>query len=122
MLSQRDTRLAARSPRVEPMDAKRSAPPEARIEVRAKPGSSRSAVVAIREGVVDIALAAPPVDGAANDELVRLLARVLDVPRRDVAIVRGHSGRTKLVAVVGLTRAACDERLAGAIGQRRSTR
>lgn len=104
------------------MATKTPAATEARLEVRAKPGSSRSAVLGVREGVVDVALAAPPVDGAANDELVRLFARVLDVARRDVTIVRGQSSRTKLVAVSGLTRAACDERLAAAIGKRRPPR
>jgi hypothetical protein len=51
-------------------------------------------------------LAAPPVDGAANAELVEVLAAALGVPRRDVTLVRGDTGRTKLVEVRGI---AADE-------------
>src|SRR5580658_2699977 len=47
-------------------------------------------------------LAAPPADGAANEELVSLLSRVLGVARREVTIVRGHGSRTKLVELRGL--------------------
>ena len=48
-----------------------------------------------------IRLAAPPVDGAANDALVRLLAEQLGVARSSVTIVRGHSGRSKVVEIAG---------------------
>ncbi len=69
------------------------------------------------EGIsVDVALAAPPVDGAANDELVRVLSEVLGVPRSALSIVRGTSGRRKVVEVEGATAAEVIERLAAATG------
>lgn len=55
---------------------------------------------------IKIRLAAPPVDGAANEELVRFLAERLGVPRTAVRIVAGETGRRKRVAVVGVGEAA----------------
>ena len=52
---------------------------------------------------VRIRVAAPPVDGAANDALVRFLARRLDLPRKAVRIARGDTSRRKTVIVQGLT-------------------
>ncbi|MDB5214752.1 MAG: hypothetical protein JWO86_2679 [Myxococcaceae bacterium] len=70
-----------------------------RFEVHAKPRAKKSKIVGERGDAVEIALAAPPVDGAANEELVRLLAEVLGVPKRDIELVRGDTSRAKLVAV-----------------------
>lgn len=55
---------------------------------------------------IKVKVAAPPVGGAANAELVRFLAERLGVPRRAVAIVRGASGRRKVVEIAGLARDA----------------
>src|ERR1051325_10583157 len=56
------------------------------IRVRAKPRASRSRVVGCTEGALDVAIAAPPVDGAANDELMRTLAAHFGLPRRCVML------------------------------------
>ena len=73
-----------------------------RFEVRAKPRARSSRVTGVREGALVVQLAAPPVDGEANAELVATMAKVLGIPRRDVALVRGESSRTKLLEVTGL--------------------
>jgi uncharacterized protein len=73
-----------------------------RVEVQARPRARESRVAGVREGSLVVQLAAPPVDGAANAALVETLAEVLAVPRRDIAIVRGETGRAKLVEVRGL--------------------
>lgn len=78
------------------------------FDVRVQPRASRDATLEIRDGVVRIALRAPPVDGAANDALVAFLAERLRVPKRAIEIVRGHTGRTKTVRVAGTTRAAVE--------------
>lgn len=57
-----------------------------------------------RGDAVEIAIGAQPVDGAANEELIRFLSGLLGVPRRNVELVRGQAGQTKLVAVTGLDR------------------
>jgi len=73
-----------------------------RFAVRAQPRASRSEVVGEHGGALKVRLAAPPVDGEANDELVRCLARWLDVPRGAVRLVAGATGRNKVVEVEGV--------------------
>jgi uncharacterized protein (TIGR00251 family) len=85
-----------------------------RFEVHAKPRAKKSKVIGERGDAVEIALAAPPVDGAANEELVRFVARVLAVRQRDIELVRGESSREKLLAVTGLTVAEIEVRLRAA--------
>jgi uncharacterized protein (TIGR00251 family) len=82
-----------------------------RFGVRVKPRSSKSQVLGVREGALEVALRAPPVEGAANDELVRLLARELRVGRTAVRIAQGGKSRSKLVEVDGLDRAELLRRL-----------
>jgi uncharacterized protein YggU (UPF0235/DUF167 family) len=65
------------------------------------------------DGVLRARVAAPAVDGAANEALIRLLADELGVPRRDVRLVSGTTGRTKLVAVDGLPADSVLERWPG---------
>jgi uncharacterized protein (TIGR00251 family) len=73
-----------------------------RLEVRATPRARSSGIVGVRQGALAVRLAAPPAEGAANDELVALLARALGIPKRDIAIVHGHGSRTKLVTLRGM--------------------
>jgi uncharacterized protein (TIGR00251 family) len=73
-----------------------------RLVVRAKPRAHKSRVVGVRDGALDVQLAAPPVDGAANAELARTLADAAGVPKSAVRILRGESGRNKLVEIVGV--------------------
>ncbi len=82
-----------------------------RFEVRAKPRAKKSAVIGEIGEALDVALAAPPIDGAANAELVAFLSERLDVAKSNVTIVRGMSSRTKLVDVRGLTEAELRARL-----------
>lgn len=83
-----------------------------RFDVRVQPRASRSEIVGEYNGAIKIRLTAPPVDGAANDALVELLARALAVAPRNVSIVSGASSRTKTVIVAGVDVAAV-ERLLG---------
>lgn len=70
-----------------------------RLTIRAKPRAKKSRVVAANGLTAEIALAAPPVDGAANDELVDVLSDVLGVPKRAIHISVGTKGRNKIVDV-----------------------
>src|SRR5512132_465293 len=74
-----------------------------RFDVRVRPRSSRSAILGVRDGSLDVALTSPPADGAANSELLRMLAKALLVRAADVAIVVGPSSRTKVVEVNGIS-------------------
>jgi uncharacterized protein (TIGR00251 family) len=70
--------------------------------VRVVPRASRSEIVGEHDGALRVRVAAPPVEGAANVELVRTLARALGVPSRAVEIKSGHASKTKLVRVAGV--------------------
>lgn len=73
--------------------------------VRVQPRASRDAVGGEREGALKVRLTAPPVDDKANEALRRLLAERLNVPVSAVSILAGARGRTKRVAVTGVTAA-----------------
>jgi uncharacterized protein (TIGR00251 family) len=70
--------------------------------VRAKPRASRPGIGTVREGALEVRVSAPPVEGAANEAIVELLARVLALPRRAITLVSGEHGRSKRVRVEGL--------------------
>ncbi len=72
-----------------------------RVQVHVQPRASRSALVGRHGDAVKLQIAAPPVDGAANDEVVALIAAILAVPRSQVRIAHGRSGRLKTVEVGG---------------------
>lgn len=75
---------------------------ETRFAVRLAPRAARDDVDGVVDGVLRARVSAPPVDGAANDALMRLLADRLGIPRRDVRLVSGASSRHKVVAVDGV--------------------
>ena len=84
-----------------------------RFTVRVTPRASRNEIAGSQEGVLRVRLCAPPVEGAANKALVALLSDALRVPRRDIEIVGGHSGRQKVLHVEGLSAQEAGARLAG---------
>lgn len=87
----------------------RETPSGVAIEVLVQPRASRSRLVGPHDGRMKIQLAAPPVDGAANEALVRLLAQLLGVPGSRVAVVRGEASRRKTVAVDGVSAAQVND-------------
>ena len=74
----------------------------AQLHVRLTPRAKRDAIEGWREGALRVRVVAPPVEGKANEALLRLLAKALDVPVRDLAIVAGTTSRHKTVEVAGL--------------------
>jgi len=81
------------------------------IEVRVIPRASRSEVAGTRDGALLVRLNAPPVDGAANAELIVLLADTLEVPQRNITITVGATSKRKRVKVVGITADRATSRL-----------
>jgi uncharacterized protein (TIGR00251 family) len=73
-----------------------------RFEVHAKPRARKSRVLGAKGDTLEVSIAAPPADGEANAELLRVLADVLGVPRRQIRILRGHGATRKLVEVTGI--------------------
>lgn len=72
------------------------------ISIHAQPRSSRSEIVGIHGDRLKVRLAAPPVEGHANRELQKLLAKTLGVPRGSVEVIRGATGRKKTVRILGM--------------------
>lgn len=73
-----------------------------RLRLRVQPRASRTEVAGVHGDAIRVRLTAPPVDGAANEALVRLLAERLGVARGAVRLVAGAGGRTKVVEVEGI--------------------
>jgi uncharacterized protein (TIGR00251 family) len=63
------------------------------------PNAKRTEADGLHDGALRVRLAAPPIEGRANQALVAWLAKSLGVPRRDVAVLRGESSRRKQVAI-----------------------
>ncbi len=86
---------------------------EARFTVRLTPRGGATRIDGVADGVLRVRVAASPVEGAANAALVRLLADELDVPRTDVRLVAGVTGRLKRIVVDGLGQERVSERWPG---------
>jgi uncharacterized protein (TIGR00251 family) len=69
------------------------------INVRVEPRSSTAAVVGVMNDILKVKLTAPPVGGAANEQLIRLLADHFGVRKSDIRIVRGHTRKNKVVEI-----------------------
>jgi uncharacterized protein len=83
-----------------------------RLNVRVIPRSSKNALE-WQQGTLKARLTAPPVDGAANEALIAVLAERLGLPKRDVSIVHGAASRLKTVEIVGMTPEAVEQKLMG---------
>lgn len=70
-----------------------------RIYVKVSPRSSKNEVTKISEGEYKIKLTAAPVDGQANDMLIRILSKYFGVPKSSLTIVGGKTARTKIVDI-----------------------
>ena len=84
----------------------REVPGAVLLEILVQPRASRTRVVGVHDGRLKVQLAAPPVDGEANQALVDFLAGALGARRSDVSIERGDSGQRKTVRVTGAGGAA----------------
>jgi hypothetical protein len=80
-----------------------------------KPRASRNQLVGVREGALNVALTAPPVEGKANEALVKFLAELLDVRHNQVEIVSGERSRHKVVRVAGVAPEELHRRMAKAL-------
>ena len=69
------------------------------IAVHAQPGAKKSAVAGLHGDALKVRVAAPPVEGKANDALTAFVAKALGLPRRAVSIVKGESSREKLLLI-----------------------
>ena len=87
------------------------------LSIRVIPRSPRSKIDGRRGDALLVRLAAPPVDGAANDALVELLAREFHRPQRDITLLSGHTSRDKRVEIAGLSDAEGLSRLSAILNR-----
>ncbi len=78
-----------------------------------QPRASNTEVVGRYGDAIKVRVKAPPVDGAANEELIRFLAKRLKVPRKSIELVSGSSSRHKQIAIEGVTPTKIIESLVG---------
>jgi uncharacterized protein (TIGR00251 family) len=74
----------------------------ANINVQVQPNAGRSQVVSFVGGVLKVKIAAPPVEGKANKKLVEFLSEMLDISKSQINIVKGASGKNKVIEIDGL--------------------
>jgi len=81
------------------------------ITVQVQPNARRNEVLGFEDGVLHLRIAAPPVKGEANRQLIDFLSRLLGVSKGSIAIEKGLASRKKVVAIEGLDRAQILKRL-----------
>jgi uncharacterized protein (TIGR00251 family) len=74
------------------------------FSIRVIPRASRSEIVGEHDGALKVKLASPPVDGAANAELIKLLAKKFGVSKNDIEIVSGETSKNKRIKINNLSK------------------
>jgi uncharacterized protein len=75
----------------------------ATFSVRIQPRASKNGISRMQDGSLKVRLTAPPVDGAANEALVKFLSDTLSVSKSQVVIVSGHTSREKRIKIIGMS-------------------
>ena len=76
-----------------------------------QPKSSKNEIVGIHDGKLKIKITAPPVDGKANAALVEFLSDIFEIPKRQIEITKGDTGRNKTVILMGVSRIIIEEKV-----------
>lgn len=76
------------------------------LRLRVAPKAGRDRVAGVHAGALKVQTAAAPEKGKANDAVIRLLARALDISPRQIELVSGHTSQDKQVAISGISEAA----------------
>ncbi len=84
---------------------------EAIVTIQVQPNARRNEVVGFEEGVLRVKIAAPPVKGKANKELIDFLSKLLGVSKSSITIEKGLTSRRKVIAIEGLSQAEVLRRL-----------
>ena len=81
------------------------------LHVRAHPNASKSAAVGFTDGILQLKIAAPPVQGKANKELLAFLSKMLGISTSAISIEKGHTSRNKVLSISGLSQEEIIKRL-----------
>lgn len=80
------------------------------INIHVQPKSSQAKII-LENGIIRVWVNAPPVDGEANDAVVKLFSKALKVAKGKIEIIRGHSSREKTLRIEGFTEKEIYERI-----------
>ncbi|MEK2689796.1 DUF167 domain-containing protein [Bdellovibrio sp. GT3] len=86
-----------------------------RLHLFIQPKSSKNQVVGNHNGELKIKVSAPPVDGEANAELINYLAKLFKVAKRNISLVKGETGRHKVVEITGISKDDAEKLVASAL-------
>ena len=84
---------------------------QVRIVVQVQPNASQNRVARLEDGVLYLKIAAPPIKGKANQELIRFLSDILGVSKTSLTILKGERSKRKVIAIEGLSRDKISRRL-----------
>ncbi len=74
------------------------------LTLHVQPNARQNEILGFEQGILRIKIAAPPVDGKANKELVAFLSKRLSVSKSSITIDRGQTSKTKIISIIGLAR------------------
>ncbi len=77
-------------------------PEGVRLNIRVQPRSSQNKICGETNGALKIKITAPPVEGEANQAIIKLLAQWLEIPRANISIAKGETSKNKLVDIIGV--------------------
>ena len=83
------------------------------VSIVVQPNAKRNEVLGFEESVLHVKIAAPPVKGKANRELIAFLSKLLGISKSSITIEKGHISRRKVIAIEGLSQAEVTKRLLG---------
>ena len=84
---------------------------QAKISLRVSPNASRNELIDFKDGVLHVRIAAPPVKGKANQELLDFLSKILSTGKTSLSIVKGQNTRNKVIVITGLSQEDAVKRL-----------
>ncbi|CAN5412578.1 DUF167 family protein YggU [soil metagenome] len=79
------------------------------LEIRVIPRASKSEVVGEHDGALKVRISSPPVDGAANAELIKLLSKFFGVAKADIDLMSGQTSKTKRIRIANVSRSRFNE-------------
>jgi uncharacterized protein (TIGR00251 family) len=85
---------------------------QTKIMVQVHPNAGKNVVVRFNDNILQLKIAAPPVEGKANQELVKFLSKLLDIRKSDISIDKGTTGRRKIITIYGIEHDEIEKRLA----------
>lgn len=82
-----------------------------KLKLFIQPNAKKNELIGLHNGALKVKIASPPVDGKANAELVEFLSEILGIPKRQIEILKGETGRNKSVEITGLSEAEVHAKL-----------